>query len=70
MAYLNPFGETADNYRAYLRSKGWKPTSLIMFGIPYEAWINPVTKNTLLLRAAMQSQRGIDRKSQRKWVKK
>ena len=70
MGYRNPRGKSADKYRAYLRSKGWKQSTLTILGIAHEAWINPATKNTQLLQGAIMSQRKTDRKSQSKQAEK
>jgi hypothetical protein len=47
----------ADTHRKMLQAKGWKRTTIAMFGVPEEGWISPFSGRALSFKSAILSQK-------------
>jgi hypothetical protein len=49
---------------AYLKLKGWRPTTITMFGIAMPAYLSPYTGKSMLPLAAVKSQNRQDNRAE------
>jgi hypothetical protein len=48
---------------AHLKSNGWKPTTMTLFGMAMPAYISPYTGKVMLPQAAVKSQNRMDNRA-------